>query len=302
MMKYTKQCIVKANDRRFSLKKRNPSDTGGIKDRAIAEAQTLELQKRLKELQYKLYAEGKQSLLIVLQALDAGGKDSTIRKVLGPLNPQGVHVTPFRAPTKEELGHDFLWRIHKHVPAKGMIGVFNRSHYEDVLIVRVHDIVPKKVWSKRYEKINEFERLVADSGTKIVKIFLHVSPEEQFERLVERLDIPYKHWKANPQDFEERKHWDEYMAAFEDVFRKCSTSQAPWYVVPANKKWFRNLAISQILVDTLESMKCQMPKPEFDVEEIRAKYVGESDQPKEKKSEKKTKKKDKKKKKSKKKK
>ena len=271
--KYAKKYQVKENDKRFSLKKFDPSDTGGIKDRAIAEAETLKLQERLKQLQYTLFAEGKKSLLIVLQALDAGGKDSTIRKVLGPLNPQGVHVTPFKSPTEEELAHDFLWRIHKAVPRKGMIGVFNRSHYEDVLIVRVHGFAPKAVWSKRYEKINQFEQLLADKGTAIVKIFLNVSPEEQFERLVERLDQPYKYWKANPNDFEERKHWDKYMKAFEDVFRKCSKKHAPWYVVPANKKWFRNLVITQILVDTLERMKLKMPAPEFDVEEIRAKYV-----------------------------
>jgi len=272
-VKYSKSLLVKPGDKKFSLVGRRPDDTCGVDDRAAAERETEKYLKRMKDLQYTLYAEGKQSLLVVLQAMDAGGKDGTIRKVLGPLNPQGVNVTSFKSPTAEELSHDFLWRVHKVVPAKGMIGVFNRSHYEDVLIVRVRDFAPKSVWSKRYDQINEFEATLAAAGTTIVKIFLHVSKEEQFERLVERLEDPTKHWKVNPGDFEERQLWDDYMEAFEEVFRRCSTTTAPWYVVPADKKWFRNLAIAQILTETLEGMKCRMPEPAHDIEAIKATYV-----------------------------
>jgi PPK2 family polyphosphate:nucleotide phosphotransferase len=187
---------------------------------------------------------------------------------MGPVNPQGCRVTSFKVPTPEELSHDFLWRVHRAVPPKGMIGIFNRSHYEDVLVVRVRKLAPKAVWSKRYRHINAFERLLADGGVHIVKFFLHISPDEQLERLKARLEDPTKHWKANPKDFDERKYWGDYTAAYEDALSKCSTKHAPWFVIPANRKWFRNLAVSEILVETLESLDMKLPEAEFDVSKI----------------------------------
>ena len=237
-------------------------------DRETAETEFKELRKELADLQFKLYAEGKQKLLVVLQALDAGGKDSTIRKVFRGVNPQGVQVTSFKAPTKEELAHDYLWRIHQHVPAAGMIGIFNRSHYEDVLIVRVQNFAPEEVWSKRFEHINQFEKLLTDTGTKIIKIYLHISKDEQKERLQERLDNPERNWKFESGDLKQRAKWDDYQLAFEDVFAKCSTAQAPWYVIPADNKWYRNLAVSRILVDTLRKMNPQFPPAEEGLENI----------------------------------
>ena len=223
---------------------------------------------RMEVLQDLLYAEKKYALLIVLQALDAGGKDGTIRHVMSGVNPQGCAVTSFKAPTAEELGHDFLWRVHKAVPIKGTIGIFNRSHYEDVLVVRVHDLVPKSVWSKRYGQINDFERMLADSGVKILKFFLHISKDEQKRRFEARLKDPDKRWKWSEADFKERKRWDDYTAAFEDALTECSHEDAPWFIIPANKKWFRDLAVSQIIVETLEDMKMKYPKPDFDPSKI----------------------------------
>ncbi|MFT5196485.1 MAG: PPK2 family polyphosphate:nucleotide phosphotransferase [Candidatus Promineifilaceae bacterium] len=236
--------------------------------RKTAEDEFNKLRKELAELQFRLYAEGKQKLLVVLQALDAGGKDSTIRKVFRGVNPQGVQVTSFKAPTKEELAHDYLWRIHQHVPAKGMINIFNRSHYEDVLIVRVQNFAPKEVWHKRFDHINQFEKLLADTGTKIIKIYLHISKDEQKERLQERLNNPERNWKFESGDLAQRAKWGEYLEAFEDVFAKCSTEQAPWYVIPADNKWYRNLAVSRILVDTLRQMDPQFPLAEEGLENI----------------------------------
>ncbi len=226
------------------------------------------LRTELSELQYKWYAEGKRKLLIVLQALDAGGKDGTIRRVFQGVNPQGVQVTSFKAPTKEELAHDYLWRIHKSVPSSGMWGVFNRSHYEDVLIVRVQDIVPESVWRPRYEQINQFEKLLADSGTTILKFYLHISKDEQRSRLQERIDNPDKRWKFEGGDLEQRKKWDDYQAAFEDVFQYTSTEYAPWYVIPADQKWYRNYAITKILVEKLRELNPQFPPAEEDIEGI----------------------------------
>lgn len=237
-------------------------------DRDTAEKEFGKLRKELAELQFKLYAEGKQKLLVVLQALDAGGKDSTIRKVFRGVNPQGVQVTSFKAPTKEELAHDYLWRVHQHVPASGMIGIFNRSHYEDVLIVRVQNFAPEAVWSKRFEHINQFEKLLADTGTKIIKIYLHISKDEQKDRLQERLDDPERNWKFESGDLKQRAKWDDYRIAFEDVFAKCSTPYAPWYVVPADNKWYRNLAVSRILVHTLREMNPQFPPAEEGLDSI----------------------------------
>jgi PPK2 family polyphosphate:nucleotide phosphotransferase len=225
--------------------------------------QTLkDLQKRMDRLQERLYAEGKQSLLVVLQAMDAGGKDSTIRRVFEGVNPQGVRVTGFKAPTQEERDHDFLWRIHQHAPRKGYIAVFNRSHYEDVLVVRVNNLVDESVWRSRYDHINNFERLLYDSGTRILKFYLHISKEEQRERFQERLDDPEKHWKFSRGDLPVRDKWPQYMEAFEAVLTRCNTEYAPWHIVPANRKWYRDLVVAQTIVETLEDMDPQFPAAE----------------------------------------
>jgi len=230
------------------------------KDRPAAEKEFEELKKQLAKLQERLYAEAKQKLLVVLQAMDTGGKDSTIRGVFSGINPQGVQVTSFKEPTKEELSHDFLWRIHKAVPASGYIGIFNRSHYEDVIVVRVADIFPESVWRPRYEQINQFEQLLTASGTRILKFYLHISEEEQKQRLQERLEDPRKNWKFNPEDMAKRKEWKEYMEVYEDVFEQCTTDEAPWHIIPADQKWYRNLAIARVVVDALKEMDPQWPK------------------------------------------
>ncbi len=226
---------------------------------------------KLAKLQYLLYAENKHAILVVLQAMDAGGKDGTIRTVMRPMNPQSCKVTSFKGPTEEELAHDFLWRIHRFVPRKGEICIFNRSHYEDVLIVRVHNLVPRSLWSARFEQINNFEKMLVENDIHVVKIFLHISKEEQRKRLKERLDDPTKQWKADPADFEERKYWDEYTKAYDDVLRRCSTDYAPWYVIPANKKWFRNLAVSEIMVSELSRLKMEFPERKYDISKLRIK-------------------------------
>ncbi len=231
-------------------------------DRDEAEKEFYSLRDELIEWQRKLYAEGKQKLLVVLQAMDAGGKDGTIRHTFKGVNPQGVRVTSFKQPSEVELAHDFLWRVHKAVPAKGMIGVFNRSHYEDVLVVRVHNIVPKSVWKPRYEVINQFEKHLVDSGTTILKFFLHISKKEQRERMQDRLDQPDKHWKFDVGDLNKRAQWDDYQLAFQDMLNNCTTEHAPWYLIPADQKWYRNLAIMRTMVDTLKEMNPQYPKSE----------------------------------------
>jgi PPK2 family polyphosphate:nucleotide phosphotransferase len=230
------------------------------------------LGEKMGELQQQLFAENKRSLLICLQALDAGGKDGVIKHVIGSMNPEGCHVANFKEPNKEELAHDFLWRIEAQTPKKGEVTIFNRSHYEDVLIVRVHNLVPKEVWSKRYELINAFERRHIESGTRILKFFLHISQEEQLQRFEDRLDDPSKRWKISEADYTEREYWDDYMRAYEDAITKCNTSDAPWFVIPSDHKWFRDLAVSEIIVATLESMNIQVPQPTVDIEEIRRKY------------------------------
>jgi PPK2 family polyphosphate:nucleotide phosphotransferase len=244
------------------------SKPGAPGDKKATEAASLALNKELAELQERLWAENRRSLLVVLQAMDAGGKDGTIRKVFGGVNPQGCRVTSFKAPSEEELAHDFLWRINKATPRKGEIGIFNRSHYEDVLIVRVHDLVPKSVWSKRYAIINSFEANLAASGTTIVKFFLHISKEEQAERFRKRLENPEKHWKFRRADLEERKYWDDYQEAFEDALTKTSTAVAPWYVIPSDSKWYRDWAVLSVLVETMRRMDPQFPPPEEDLEGI----------------------------------
>ncbi len=220
------------------------------------------LNDRLEHLQELLYAEGKHKVLIVLQATDTGGKDGTIRHVFDGVNPQGVKVASFKKPTSEELAHDYLWRVHRHTPGSGEITIFNRSHYEDVLVVRVHSLVPEERWSRRYRHIREFEQMLADEGTTIVKFFLHISKEEQRERLQARIDAPEKQWKFSMGDLGERERWDDYQVAFETAIGETSTDAAPWFVVPANRKWYRNLVISHIVIHALEQLGMGYPAPE----------------------------------------
>src|SRR5712692_3855232 len=256
-MDFIKRCIVKPGSKAH-LKDRDPGDTFGVRRNDGAFEIRLE---RLRELQQLLYADKRYALLIVLQALDAGGKDGTIRHVMSGVNPQGCEVTSFKAPTQEELAHDYLWRVHKAVPHRGNIGIFNRSHYEDVLIARVHKLVPKGVWSKRYRQINDFERTLSENGVTILKFFLHISKDEQKKRFEARMTDPARNWKLSLPDFEERKHWDDYAEAYQDALRECSTPWAPWYVIPANHKWFRNYLVAELIVKALDEMKLKYPPP-----------------------------------------
>src|SRR5216683_140635 len=255
-------------DTRITLTDRDPGETMELDKEAAAEKTEKNIA-RLDELQYLMYAEHQRALLVVLQGMDASGKDGTIRHVITGLNPQGCRVTPFKAPTPEELAHDFLWRVHQAVPGKGDVAIFNRSHYEEVLTVRVHKLVPAHVWKRRYHQINDFERYLAANDVVIVKIFLHISKDEQKRRLERRLEDPTRQWKVSLSDFADRKRWQEYARAYEDAITQCNTKEAPWYVVPADKKWFRNLAVSQILVETLESLDMRFPKPTVDLKRIR---------------------------------
>ena len=241
-------------------------------DRDQGQKRFRELTVELRDLQHLMYAEDRRSLLVVLQGRDAAGKDGTIRHVFGPMNPQGTRVTSFKVPSKEELAHDFLWRCHRAAPERGAVGIFNRSHYEDVLVVRVHDLVPKRIWSKRFDHINSFERLLADKGTVILKFYLHIDREEQLERFRKRIDNPKKNWKISDADYAERPHWDAYTEAFEDALSRCSTDVAPWFVIPANCKWARNLVIADIVVETMRGLDMRFPEPEVDMGEIRRKY------------------------------
>jgi PPK2 family polyphosphate:nucleotide phosphotransferase len=246
------------------LREWDPGDTGGYKSKEAAQKALAGNIERLAELGYLLYAEHKRALLVILQATDAGGKDGTIRHVMSGLNPQNCRVTAFKAPSEVELAHDFLWRVHPAVPAQGEIGIFNRSHYEDVLVARVKQLVPKSVWSTRYRAINEFERALAESGVIVLKFFLHISKKEQAQRLRERLRDPTKNWKLAPSDFEDRHRWSQFMRAYEDALSRCSTPWAPWFIIPANRKWFRNLAVSEIIVGALEGLNMAFPKATFD--------------------------------------
>lgn len=257
---------------RFRLSDFDPDPAGDPGGKAAANEELASNTARLHALQERLYAEQRQALLIVLQAMDTAGKDGTIEHVCGCFNPQGVRVASFKAPTEQELAHDFLWRIHRQVPRSGMVGIFNRSHYEDVLVVRVHDLVPKAVWSKRYAQINDFEKTLADNGTHILKFYLHIDPEEQLERFKQRIDDPARHWKISEGDYAERPFWDAYTEAFQDAIGKCSTEHAPWFIIPSNHKWFRNLAISRIVAETLESLGMKFPEPTVDIAEIKQKY------------------------------
>lgn len=245
-----------------------PTDDDGNLDQKATQVATKKLVERIVELQELMYAEGKHSLLIVLQAMDAAGKDSVIRNVFGPVNAQGLNVVSFKAPSPIELAHDYLWRIHSVAPRKGTITLFNRSHYEDVLVVRVKNLVPEHRWSKRYEHINQFEQLLEDEGTHIVKFYLHISPEYQKLQFLQRLEDPKKQWKFNPKDLDDRALWPEFQRAYEAAMSKCSTDYSPWYVVPAEKKWFRNHLIASVIVDLLESLNMEYPRPDFDPSSI----------------------------------
>ncbi|GFO55278.1 hypothetical protein GMSM_22850 [Geomonas sp. Red276] len=270
-MDYLKRFMVEPGEK-VKLNKIDPSFKDRHQDHASAREEIDGYTSRLRELQYLLYAEGRHSLLIILQAMDAGGKDGTINHVLGNMNPQGARVCTFKTPTHKELAHDFLWRIHQEVPAAGEVVVFNRSQYEDVLIARVHQLVPKKVWSERYRLINDFEQLLAENGTRILKFYLHISKEEQLRRFRQRLEDPARHWKISEADYREREHWEAYQEAYEDALSLCSTPHAPWFVIPADHKWFRNLAVSQIVVRTMESLKMSFPEPAVDLADISRRF------------------------------
>jgi PPK2 family polyphosphate:nucleotide phosphotransferase len=238
-------------------------------DKKSAKEELVQIRKKLVHLQQLLYAEDKHKLLIVLQAMDSGGKDGAIRSIFEGVNPQGVKVASFKVPTPIELSHDYLWRVHAKTPGRGEIVIFNRSHYEDVLVVRVHGLAPEKVWRKRFQHINDFEKMLADEGTTILKFFLNISKEEQKQRFLERIEDPEKQWKFNPGDIEERKSWDRYMAAYEDVLNSTSTKWAPWYAIPSDRNWFRDLVISGVIADTLEKMDMQYPAPVEDIDQYK---------------------------------
>jgi PPK2 family polyphosphate:nucleotide phosphotransferase len=256
--------IVVRPGKKVRLRDVDPDASGEYSSKEETLERLQQLRERLNTLQEALYAEGRRSVLIVLQAMDTGGKDGALKSLMTGINPAGVRVTSFKAPSSEDLAHDFLWRIHQHVPPKGMIGVWNRSHYEDVLIARVRNLVAKKVWKTRYEDINHFEQLLTHNGVTVLKFYLHISKDEQKERLQARLDNPDKHWKFNPGDLEERKLWDDYQHAYEDAINNCSTEHAPWMIVPANRKWARNITLAEAVVTALEELDPRYPKVEFD--------------------------------------
>jgi PPK2 family polyphosphate:nucleotide phosphotransferase len=249
-------------------------------DKAAGKAELAALGPRLSDLQERLHAEGgtggSRSLLLVLQGMDTSGKGGVVRHVIGQVDPQGCTIASFKAPTKEELAHDFLWRIRRRLPGPGKLGVFDRSHYEDVLVVRVHGLVPRSTWSRRYAAINRFEARLVTDQVRVVKVFLHISKEEQRQRLLARLDDPTKHWKFNPRDVDERAFWDDYQEAYAAALERCNSDAAPWYRVPADRKWYRNWAVASLLVEQLEDMKLAWPKPDFDVEEQRARLLADA--------------------------
>ena len=270
-MDYRKEFIVEPGTK-VRLAKIDPSYTGKHESHEKAMPEIQGHVERMDQLQYLLYADGGQSLLIVLQALDAGGKDGVVRHVFSGMNPQGISVVGFKQPSRVEAAHDFLWRAHANAPMRGEVMIFNRSHYEDVLVVRVHDLVPKSVWSKRYELINDFEKMLHQNGTQILKFYLHISPDEQLARFKQRLDDPARHWKISETDYSERALWPKYVEAFEEAMERTSTSHAPWYVIPANHKWFRDLAVSQIITGTMDQMGLKLPPAQVDIADIRRKY------------------------------
>ena len=272
MPNYVKKLIVKPGSK-IRLKHFDPGYHGKHESHKSALPEIQENRQKMEDLQYLMYAENKHSLLIVLQGLDAAGKDGVVRHVLTGMNPSGCMAVNFKEPTAKELAHDFLSRVHPHVPAKGSVAIFNRSHYEDVLVVRVHGLAPEKVWSKRYDQINDFEQLiVTENNTTILKFFLYISKQEQLDRFKKRLDDPTRQWKISESDYKERGYWEDYIKAFEDVLTKTSTDHAPWFIIPSNHKWFRDLAISQIIVRQMEAMRMQFPKPTVNLAEIRREY------------------------------
>ena len=250
----------------------DPAYKGEHASEETAKEETEHYRAKLAHQQALLYAERKHSVLVVLQALDAGGKDGTVNHVFTALNPQGTTVVGFKQPTSQELAHDFLWRVHPHAPGRGEVAIFNRSHYEDVLVTRVHKLIDKATWTARYERIREFETELIDNGTTILKFFLHISKEEQLARFAERLEDPKRNWKMSESDYTERELWDDYIVAFEDAISATTTHEAPWYVIPSNHKWFRNLAVSQIMADKMEELSMAFPKPTVDLADIRRKY------------------------------
>jgi PPK2 family polyphosphate:nucleotide phosphotransferase len=268
---YRKQFRVKPKHR-LRLNKLDPSDAGKHESEAAAKEETEAYLKKLARQQALLYAEHKHSVLIVLQAMDAGGKDGTIKHVFSGVNAQGVAVASFKQPTAVELAHDFLWRVHAQTPRAGEIVIFNRSHYEDVLVTRVHKFIDKATCARRYENICDFEALLAESGTTVLKFFLHISKEEQLARFAQRLDDPARNWKISESDYSERKLWDDYIDAFEDAIHATSTDAAPWYVIPSNHKWFRNLAVSQIIADAMADLGLAFPPPSVNLVDIKRKY------------------------------
>ena len=270
-MSYRKKFIVKPGEK-INLNKIDPAYTDKHQSHEKALQQIQEHLKRMSKLQYLLYADADQSLLVVLQALDAGGKDGVVRHLFTGMNPQGTKVYGFKQPSKDETAHDFLWRAHMHVPSKGDIAIFNRSYYEDVLVVRVHKLVDKKIWSKRYEMINNFEEMLSNNGTRVIKFLLHISPEEQLTRFKLRLDDPSRNWKISDADYSERELWPKYIEAYQDALERTSTKHAPWYVIPSNHKWFRDLAISEIITETLNEMGLKLPCTHVKMDDIRNKY------------------------------
>jgi PPK2 family polyphosphate:nucleotide phosphotransferase len=248
-----------------SLDDYTPEYTGTYQKKGQTKARLKKLHKQLLKLQELLYAESRHALLIILQGMDTCGKDGTIRRVMAGINVQGCDVVSFKVPTTDELSRDFLWRAHKAVPSKGKIGIFNRSHYEDVLVVRVHNLVPEQIWAQRYQQINDFEKMLVEDGTVVLKFFLHISKDEQKARLESRISDPTKHWKVMESDVRERAYWDDYMQAYEVMLQKCSTDWAPWHVIPANKKWYRNLVITECIVETLRKLDMRYPEPSVDI-------------------------------------
>ena len=270
-MDYRKKFVVEPGAK-VRLSKIDPSYTGKHESHEKALPEIEKHLARMDKLQYLLYADANQSLLVVLQALDAAGKDGVVRHMFCGMNPQGTSVFGFKQPSKDDAAHDFLWRAHLRTPAKGEVVIFNRSHYEDVLVVRVHKLAPKSVWFKRYGLINDFEKMLAQDGTRILKFYLHISPEEQLARFQQRLEDPARQWKISEADYSERELWPKYVEAYEEAMAETSTKHAPWYVVPANHKWFRGLAVSQIIADTMSEMNLKLPPTRVNIAEIRRRY------------------------------
>jgi PPK2 family polyphosphate:nucleotide phosphotransferase len=270
-MKYVNRFRVEPGSK-VKLKDVDPAFKGHHTNHKDAAKEIEQDKPKLRELQELLYADGRFSLLIVLQGMDTGGKDGTINHILGAMNPQGCSVVQFRQPSVEEQAHDFLWRIHKAVPPRRAVAIFNRSHYEDVLVVRVHNLVPKEDWSRRYDQINAFEKGLVEDNIHILKFYLHISKEEQLSRFKERLDDPAKQWKISEADYKERHFWDDYIAAYEEVLSRCSAEHSPWFVIPSDHKWFRNLAIARVVIEHLEGLNMKFPAPTVNLDHIRKEY------------------------------